>query len=89
VFDTLRKMAPIRQVESAELMIGHNNFSRPFVMAMLAATPEAQLAPGRRKPKPMESSVTREQVARLERELATLSADAWRRRELSGASGRR
>ena len=65
-------MAPIRQVEAAELMLGHNNFNRPFVMAMLAATPDAQLAPGKRKPKPMENSVTREQVARLERELATL-----------------
>ncbi len=71
-FDTLRKMAPLRQVEAAELMIGHNNFSRPFVMAVLAATPEAQLAPGRRKGKAATSAVTREQVARLERELASL-----------------
>jgi len=72
VFDTLRKMAPLRQVEAAELMIGHNNFSRPFAMAMLAATPEGQLAPTKRKPKSLSNAVTREQVARLERELATL-----------------
>jgi len=72
VFDTLRKMGPLRQVEAAELMIGHSNFSRPFVMAMLAATPEGQLAPGKRKPKAASNAVTREQVARLERELATL-----------------
>ena len=72
IFDTLRKMGPLRQIEAAELMIGHNNFSRPFVMAMLAATPEAQLAAGKRKKKDTTSAVTREQVARLERELASL-----------------
>ena len=72
VFDTLRKMAPLRQVEAAELMVGHNNFNRPFVMAMLAATPEAQLVPQKRKKKTEVNSVTREQVARLERELASL-----------------
>ena len=72
VFDVLRKMSPLRQIEAAELMIGHNNFSRPFVMAMLAATPEAQLAPGKRKPRTTTDTVTREQVTRLERELASL-----------------
>ena len=72
IFDTLRKMGPLRQVEAAELMIGHNNFSQPFAMAMLAATPESQLAAGARKPKSAASAVTREQVARLERELASL-----------------
>jgi len=53
-------------------MVGHNNFNRPFVMAMLAATPEAQLVPQKRKKKTEVNSVTREQVARLERELASL-----------------
>lgn len=72
VFDTLRKMSPLRQREAAELMVGHSNFSRPFVMAMLAATPEAQLAQGKRKLKTTTSAVTREQVTRLERELASL-----------------
>ena len=72
VFDVLRKMAALRQVEAAELMVGHSNFSRPFVTAMLAATPPGQLAPGKRQPKAASNGVTREQVARLERELATL-----------------
>jgi len=39
---------------------------------MLAATPEEQLAKGKRKPKAEPNGVTREQIARLERELATL-----------------
>lgn len=73
VFDVLRRMAPLRQREAAELMLGHNNFGRPFAMALLAATPDGQLVSGRRKPKVADTSaVTREQVARLERELAGL-----------------
>lgn len=72
VFDTLRKMGPLRQIEAAELMIGHNNFSNAFVLAMLAATPEEQLAKGKRKGQTAADGVTREQVARLERELASL-----------------
>ena len=55
-------MSPLRQIEAAELMIGHNNFGRPFVMAMLAATPDEQLAQGKRKVKATTNAVTREQV---------------------------
>ncbi len=74
VFDVLRRMAPLRQREAAELMLGHNNFGKPFAMALLAATPDGQLAPGKRRGRrPADTTaVTREQVARLERELATL-----------------
>ena len=72
VFDVLRKMTPLRQYETAQMMIGHNNFSKPFALAMLAATPEAQLAHQRRRGKAAANPVTREQVARLERELASL-----------------
>lgn len=74
VFDVLRKMGPMRQLEAAELMLGHNNFGKAFALALLAATPEGHLAStkGRRKPVPETSAVTREQVARLERELAGL-----------------
>ena len=71
-FDVLRKMGAMRQREAAELMVGHSNYGRPFVMAILAATPDAQLASGKRRGKQTTNTVTREQVARLERELATL-----------------
>ncbi len=71
VFDVLRKMGPMRQQEAAELMVGHSNFGRPFVMAILAATPDVQMASSKRR-KQTTNTVTREQVARLERELATL-----------------
>jgi RepB plasmid partitioning protein/ParB-like nuclease domain len=73
VFDVLRKMGPLRQRESAELMLGHGNFGKPFALALLAATPDAQLAGGQKRKKVSDTSaVTREQVARLERELAGL-----------------
>jgi ParB-like chromosome segregation protein Spo0J len=72
VFDILRKMGPLRQREAAELMVGHNNFGRAFATALLAATSDQQLAQGGRKRPAKASEVTREQVARLERELATL-----------------
>lgn len=71
VFDVLRKMAPFRQLETAQMMINQGNFGKPIAMAMLAATPEGQLAKPRRKGSAT-NAVTREQVARLERELASL-----------------
>jgi hypothetical protein len=72
VFEVLRLMAPIRQVEAAELMIGQNNFSSMFARALLAATNEKQLVdPRRRKAKGI-NSVTSGQIAKIERELNNL-----------------
>ncbi|MCW3835064.1 plasmid partitioning protein RepB C-terminal domain-containing protein [Sphingomonas canadensis] len=69
VFDALRRMSSIRQIEAAELMIGQNNFTAVFAKAMLAATPDGQLVtvPAKRP-----ASVSSEQMARMERELAGL-----------------
>lgn len=72
VFEILRQMAPIRQVEAAELMIGQGIFSSMFAKALLAATNEKQLVdPRKRKPKGV-NAVTSEQIARMERELTSL-----------------
>ena len=43
VFDVLRKMSPMRQIETAELLINANNFSISYASAILAGTPQAQL----------------------------------------------
>lgn len=69
VFDSLRRMAPVRQIEAAELMVGQNNFTVVFAKAMLAATPDKYLVsvPAKRP-----ASVSSEQMARMERELASL-----------------
>jgi hypothetical protein len=73
-FEILRQMAPIRQVEAADLMIGQNNFSTMFAEAMLAATPESQLVDPRKKKPTRGNPVTSEQIARMERELASLQS---------------
>jgi hypothetical protein len=73
-FNVLRCMAPMRQVEAAELMTGQNNYTATFATAILAATPEAQLIDPRKKKPGGERAVTAEQIARLERELASLQA---------------
>lgn len=70
VFDTLRRMAPLRQIEAAELMVGQNNFTVIFAKALLAATPEKLLVEPRKKGG--EASSSSEQIARMERELASL-----------------
>jgi hypothetical protein len=73
-FDVLRCMAPMRQMEAAELMMGQHNYSVTFAKAILAATPEAQIVDPRKKKPTGERAVTSEQIARLERELASLQA---------------
>ncbi|CAG9205163.1 RepB plasmid partition [Paraburkholderia caribensis] len=70
-YETLRLMRPLRQIEAAELMCGQNNFSSTFAKAILAATPETQLVPHNRARDSRQSEAAA-QLARLERELATL-----------------
>jgi hypothetical protein len=71
VFDILRRMSPLRQVEAADLMIGQNNFTGMFARALLAATPDDQLV---RQPGSggKAASPNGQQMARMERELAAL-----------------
>ncbi|MBT3789336.1 MAG: ParB N-terminal domain-containing protein [Proteobacteria bacterium] len=72
-FASLKKMDPMRQVEVAELMIAMNNFSISYSKALLAATPQKQLSdPG--KPK-IFKGVSPEEIARMEREMASLQSD--------------
>lgn len=73
VFDMLRRMSPMRQIEAADLMIGQNNYSLIFARALLAATPEDQLtAPAKKARKNDLVGPTSQQISRMERELATL-----------------
>src|ERR1700736_688104 len=70
VFDVLRKMNPMRQIETAELLINANNFSVSYASAILAGTPQAQLVDAQ-TPKRLKG-MTAEAIARMERELARL-----------------
>lgn len=70
VFEVLRKMKTLRQIEAVELLINANNYSVPYASAILAGTPQSQLVEGS-KPKRI-TGITTEAMARMERELARL-----------------
>lgn len=72
VFDILRQMTAVRQIESADLMIGQNNFTVMFARALRAATSENQLVPNKRGKKEGRATPSGQQIARMERELAAL-----------------
>jgi len=70
VFEILRKMKPLRQIEAAELLVNANNYSVAYASAILAGTPQMQLVEGS-KPKRIKG-ITPEAMARMESELARL-----------------
>jgi len=70
VFGALRKMKTMRQIEAAELLVNANNYSVAYVNAILAGTPQAQLAESSRSKKI--KGITPEAMARMEQELARL-----------------
>ena len=74
VFDLLRRMSAPRQIEAADLMIGQNNFTSTFARALLAATPDDQLAKRRngKRGNGNGENPSSHQIARMERELALL-----------------
>jgi DNA-binding transcriptional MerR regulator len=63
VFTLLKRMKPVRQ----DLMTGQRNYTTPFIKAILAATPDDQLL--RRRQKKQLTDISRQQIARLEKEL--------------------
>lgn len=70
VFEIVRKMKPLRQIEAAELLVNANNYSVAYASAILAGTPQMQLAESS-KPKRIKG-ITPEAMARMESELARL-----------------
>jgi ParB-like chromosome segregation protein Spo0J len=72
-FKKLRKMKPIRQLEVAELMVSANNYSFNYAKALLATTKPADLVNPENLKK--DTGLTTEQMARLEREMASVSED--------------
>jgi ParB-like chromosome segregation protein Spo0J len=70
VFDVLRKMNSLRQIEAAEFLINANNFSVSYASAILTGTPQAQLVTPQ-TPKRLKG-MTAEAIARMERELSKL-----------------
>ncbi|MGE6323344.1 plasmid partitioning protein RepB C-terminal domain-containing protein [Pseudomonas oryzihabitans] len=72
VFDILRQMSSMRQIEAADLMIGQNNFTVMFARALRAATSENQLAIAKKGKGGGKPTPSGQQIARMERELAAL-----------------
>ena len=73
VFSLLRKMKPLRQIESVELMSAMNNFTARYAQALLAATRREDLAQPDR-PKNIRG-LSAEQMARMEREMDGLQRE--------------
>ncbi|QDW37767.1 RepB plasmid partition [Bradyrhizobium sp. KBS0727] len=72
VFDILRQLSAVRQIEAADLMIGQNNFTVMFARALRAATPESQLVVTKKGKGGGTPTPSGQQIARMERELAAL-----------------
>ncbi len=72
-FQKLRKMKPIRQLEVAELMVSANNYTVNYAKALLATSKPADL----HRPDELRKAtgLSTEQMARLEREMASVSED--------------
>lgn len=68
-----KKLAPLRQIEAAELMVAMNKYTIGYAKSLVAATPEAQLAEGY-KPKAIKG-LSGEQIALMERESANLERE--------------
>jgi hypothetical protein len=72
-FSELKKMAPLRQIEAAELMAAMNKYTISYAKSLVAATPESQLADGY-QPKAIKG-LTSDQIALMERESANLERE--------------
>ena len=72
-FWSLRRMAPLRQIEAAELMIAMNKYTASYAHALLAATSQSQLV-NFRKPKIIKG-LSDEQMSLMERESANLERE--------------
>jgi ParB-like chromosome segregation protein Spo0J len=70
---TLKRMAPLRQIEAANLMIAMNKYSTSYAKTLLAATPQDQLA-DRNRPKAIRG-LTDEQTALIQRESENLQRE--------------
>lgn len=72
VFRSLRQMKPIRQIETVEMMISANCFTRNYARMVLAASRPEMLIEQKKK---MTSEVSAVDIARMEREMENLQHD--------------
>jgi hypothetical protein len=70
VFNILKKVTPLRQIEMAELMVAANNYTKGYALALFAGTNKGQLL-NPDEPKKAKG-VSAEEFARMEQELESL-----------------
>lgn len=73
LFRVLKRMQPLRQIETVELMIAMDRFTITYAEALLAATPQSQLAI--EEPPKQVRGLTPEQMALMERESSQLERE--------------
>lgn len=69
----VKRAAPMRQIEMAELMVAANNFSTDYAMCLIAATPEKDLIDTEKNK--VVAGMKPEDIARMEREMELLGRD--------------
>lgn len=72
-FTELRKMAPLRQIEAAELMVAMNKYTTTYAKSLYAATPHSQLAEAHKRK--AVNGLTDDQMGLMERESANLDRE--------------
>lgn len=73
VFDLMKKMKAMRQIEVAELLLAASNFSVPYAKALLAATrPDMLVDPDKHKPL---NGLAPEQAAKMQKEMEVLQRE--------------
>jgi hypothetical protein len=72
-FTELKKMAPMRQMEAAELMIAMNKYTITYAKSLVIATPQDQLADVHKRK--IVKGLTENQVALMERESGNLDRE--------------
>ena len=73
VFNIMRRMVPMRQIEAATLMNDANVYSKPFAQALFVATPQNQLIQSDKKKKL--KGLSDEEMARMEGEMESLQRE--------------
>jgi hypothetical protein len=72
-FAEVKKMAPLRQIEAAELMVAMNKYTITYARSLLAATPQNQLADAHKRK--IVKGLTEDQMALMERESFNLERE--------------
>lgn len=72
-FAEVKKMAPLRQIEAAELMVAMNKYTITYARSLLAATPQDQLADAHKRK--IVKGLTEDQMALMERESFNLERE--------------